>query len=344
MPATKTRGRVASRSHGKVATKRRDVAEEITSVFIAAIEKAIEEGGTAPWRNPWVAGGRPVSMSTRKPYQGMNQWILGMMGQARGHASTWWGTYNQIKALGGQVRKGNCDKSCQHNVFADCGGNHGVQVVLYKTFTKTEVNDLGEEVERKIPLLRGFTVFNAEQADGLPERFLGKQQGEVVEMPEPQAVLDAYLDSPGAADFFQDVQGQAFFIPALNEVHVPPMSGHKTPDLYWTTVFHEITHAADWKVRRNAEEADHRTQETYSFGELVAELVAELGASFLAAETGVRADADNSVSYLRGWLRALKDDTSMLLKASAAARRAADLIIEEPQAEVEQAENELQVA
>src|SRR5258706_15175409 len=157
----------------------------------------------------------------------------------------------------------------------------------------------------RIPVMKAYSVFNASQCDwedGKGERWF-PQPGETVEMPEPQAVLDGYLDQDGAPDFYQDVASEAYFIPALNEVHVPPMAGHKTPDLYWTTVFHELTHAADFRIRRNAEEAEHgRSKATYATGELVA----EMGASFLAAETGVQADFDNSVSYLRGWLRVLR--------------------------------------
>jgi antirestriction protein ArdC len=296
------------------ASERRDVAQEVTDKFVAAIEDAIASGGVAPWQHPWTSFGRPVSMSTRKPYNGINVWLLALSAQASGYTSPWWGTYRQIEELGGRVRKG--EKS--------------TMIVLYKSFSKTELVD-GELVDRTIPVMKAFPVFNADQADGLPERFF-PQPGEVREMPEPQAVLDGYLDSPGAPEFFQDVQGEAYFIPAANEVHVPPMAGHKTPDLYWATVWHECTHAADFKIRRNAEEAEHgRSKSTYAVGELVA----ELGASFLAAETGVTADFDNSVSYLRGWLKRIQDDKKLIVKAAAAAQRAVALIMGDDQAEAE---------
>jgi antirestriction protein ArdC len=79
-----------------------------------------------------------------------------MYSDMAGYSSPWWGTYNQIAALGGQVRK----------------GEHGSTIVLYKTFVKTETDaKTGEEVDRRIPLMRAFVVFNAAQADGLPERY-----------------------------------------------------------------------------------------------------------------------------------------------------------------------------
>lgn len=73
--------------------------------------------------------------------------------------------------------------------------------------------------------------------------------------------------------------------------------------------------------------------------------MAELGASFLAAETGVTANFDNSVSYLRGWLSRLQDDPKLIVQAAAASKRATDLILSpEAEAEVEQDDNELVAA
>jgi antirestriction protein ArdC len=329
-------------SRKSTTTVRRDVAAEVTATFIAQIEQAIAEGKAPAWRHPWVAGGRPVSMSTRKTYRGINVFLLSISQQAQQFTSPWWGTYNQIAEKAGMVkvgsrwvspdgtprgvRAGNCDGTCKtgQSHYNACGGNHGTVVVLYKTWEKTERDpNTGETTTQRIPTMRSFVVFNADQADGLPERYQPKA-GAVVEMPEPQAVLDDYLASDGAPDFYQDVIGEAYFIPSQNEVHVPPMAGHRTPDLYWSTTFHECGHAADFALRRQAEEAQHgRSKSTYAFGELVAEMTAGI----LCAETGVDCDGDNSVTYLRGWLRKLADDPKMLPKAAAAAQRAADKIL-----------------
>jgi antirestriction protein ArdC len=36
---------------------------------------------------------------------------------------------------------------------------------------RTETTGGGDEIEREIPFLKGYTVFNAEQVDGLPPHF-----------------------------------------------------------------------------------------------------------------------------------------------------------------------------
>ena len=74
------------------------ITEQITSML---------ETGTVPWRKPWnAAGSAPTSLSTGKPYRGINVMILSMTALVEGYASPFWGTYKQITERGGQVNKG----------------------------------------------------------------------------------------------------------------------------------------------------------------------------------------------------------------------------------------------
>src|SRR3546814_15886820 len=50
-------------------------------------------------------------------------------------------------------------------------GEKGALVGYASTFTKSEANENGEEVERDIPFLKGYTVFNVEQIEGLPAHY-----------------------------------------------------------------------------------------------------------------------------------------------------------------------------
>ena len=99
-----------------------DVYQDVTDRMVAALER-----GTVPWHRPWSAssGGRPRSMSTGRPYSGINTWLLGLAAFERGYTSPWWGTFRQVKALGGTVRKGQ-------NAQNGCGATH---IVFWKAFT-----------------------------------------------------------------------------------------------------------------------------------------------------------------------------------------------------------------
>jgi antirestriction protein ArdC len=137
---------------------RADVYNRVTGRIIADLEN-----GVRPWLKPWSAGNtdgrivRPLRASG-EAYKGINVLMLWGEAVACGYACPTWMTYRQAGALGGQVRK----------------GERGALVVYADRIRKTETGDNGEEVERDIPFMKGYTVFNAEQVDGLPERFYAR--------------------------------------------------------------------------------------------------------------------------------------------------------------------------
>jgi len=90
------------------------------------------------------------------PYQGINVLMLWSAAIARGHASPIWMTFKQAKELGAHVRK----------------GEEGSLVVYADKIVRTEADrETGEEAERAIPFMKGYTVFNVEQIEGLPAHF-----------------------------------------------------------------------------------------------------------------------------------------------------------------------------
>jgi hypothetical protein len=77
-----------------------------------------------------------------------------------GYACPIWLTFKQAQQLGGNVRK----------------GEHGELVVYADRINRTETDAKGEEVERSIPFMKGYTVFNVEQCEGLPAQYTGKAE------------------------------------------------------------------------------------------------------------------------------------------------------------------------
>ena len=58
------------------------------------------------------------------------------------------------------------------------------------------------------------------------------------------------------------------------------------------------------------------------------ELIAEMGAAFLCAHTGIVSNTvENSASYINSWLRKLQEDKKMVIFAAAQAQKAAEFII-----------------
>ncbi|WP_091950475.1 ArdC-like ssDNA-binding domain-containing protein [Phyllobacterium sp. YR620] len=78
-----------------------------------------------------------------------------MKAQERGFTARRWMTYKQAEELGAQVRK----------------GSKSVQIVHFN-FKETEAeNAKGETVACRIPMIKTYCVFNADEIAGLPEQY-----------------------------------------------------------------------------------------------------------------------------------------------------------------------------
>lgn len=277
----------------------------VTDRMIAALER-----GTIPWRKPWHAeAGRPRSMSTGQPYRGVNVFLLGLTAAEEGYASPYWGTYRQISNLGGQVIK----------------GQRSTLVVFWKQAEHTEPDpQTGEPATRRPPVLRYYRVFNAAQADHLPERFY-PAPGQDTQIAEPQAVLDRYLaDGPKLRHVPGD---RAAYNPATDAIQLPLRTQFRTPEHYYATAFHEAGHSTGHPQRLGRSgiaDFDHFGSGKYAKEELIAQMTS----SMLCAQTGIDTPEvfDESASYIAGWLHALNDDKHLVIPAAAHAQRASDLI------------------
>src|SRR5689334_5807072 len=138
------------------ATERKDVYGRITSQIVEHLEK-----GVRPWVCPWNAehaAGR-ITRPLRhngQPYTGINVLSLWASATAQGFAAPMWMTYRQATELSAHVRK----------------GEKGSPVVYANSITRTDKDaDSGAAVEREVHFLKGYTVFNVEQIEGLPDHF-----------------------------------------------------------------------------------------------------------------------------------------------------------------------------
>jgi antirestriction protein ArdC len=278
------------------------VYEVITSRIITQLES-----GVAPWHKPWKASGTnglPQNLVTGRPYRGINVWIL----LSSGFASPHWLTYRQAGQLGGHVRRGEV----------------GFPVVYWK-FGKCEVQDGDEIVEKPSVLCRYYTVFNVEQCEGLriqpAEPTADQPPAEPIEVCEQ--LVAAWLEKPT----IRHGGDCASYNKVLDCVHMPERTCFDSVEEYYSTLFHELAHSTGHPTRLNRPtltEFERFGDHNYSREELVA----ELGAAFLAGYCGIQnRTINNSAAYLASWLDALKNDSRMVLVAASQAQKAADLIL-----------------
>lgn len=277
----------------------KDVYAIVTDSIIEALE-----AGTVPWSRPWRdVGGKPVSLATGKPYRGVNVFLLTLQSMSKGYSSPYWLTFKQAKERGGSVRK----------------GEKGTQIVLWKPVKKE-----GDEGERKdYMLLRYYTVFNAEQCDGIETPAL-PALAEHDPIADAQTVVDRFigvLNGPALAHGGD----RAYYSPLLDRVQMPLMGAFETPEHYYGTTFHELAHSTGHTSR-----LDRGMTEPAPFGSADysrEELIAEMTAAFLCGETGIEVNISHHASYIASWLTALQNDRKLVIQAAAAAQKAADCVL-----------------
>jgi antirestriction protein ArdC len=183
------------------------------------------------------------------PYRGINVITLWITATARGYACPIWLTYKQAQELGAQVHK----------------GEHGELVVYANRITRTETSEKGEEPEREIPFLKGYSVFNAEQIDNLPPHFTAPAAPTL----DPVARI-AHAESFFAATGADIRHGgdRAYFAISADHVQMPPFETFRDSESYYATLAHECTHNAAVRImpRAHLRSAMLRGQATRQFG------------------------------------------------------------------------------
>ncbi len=288
-------------------TPRADVYTRVTDRIVSELEM-----GVRPWLKPWSADHAADRLPalplrhTGTPYRGINILLLWGESIERGYTRNIWMTYKQAEEYGAHVRK----------------GEHGALVVFADRFTKTEENDKGEETEREIPFMKGYTVFNVEQIEGLPARYLEplapRDEGRTLELIEE---AEAFFAATGAT--FRHGGNRAFYASAADFIQLPPAEAFKDAESYAATKAHELIHWTGNDKRMAREFGKRFGDQAYAFEELVA----ELGAAFLCADLGVTPEPrEDHAAYLGHWLEVLKEDKRAIFSAAAHAQRAADFL------------------
>jgi antirestriction protein ArdC len=219
--------------------------------------------------------------------------MLSIEAMAATHADSRWLTFRQANQLGAHIRK----------------GEHGVQIVFYKLHERDGKNRAdsdatdGHDTNRVIPLLKSYTVFNTSQVDGLPERF---QLPSTPSMWQPLDAAEMLLCASGAV--IKQGGNRAFYRPADDTIQLPPKMVFPMPSAYYGTALHELSHWTGHSSRLNRVLGSRHHIEAYAYEELVA----EIGAAYLCAHSGLEARLEHA-SYVDHWLDALRREKRLIM-------------------------------
>ncbi len=295
-------------------TERQDVYTRITNTIIASLEQ-----GVRPWVKPWSAGNtegrivRPLRHNGQA-YSGINVLMLWGSAMEQGFECPVWMTFKQAIELNAHVRK----------------GEKGSLVVYANKLTKTENDGDGNEVEREIPFMKGYTVFNVEQIEGLPELFYSKPAPKHSDITRIERA-EAFFAKTGA-----DVRirgSRAYYAIDADYIAMPPIESFDAAESYYSTLGHESCHWTRHGSRLNRD-FGRKTWGDEAYAR--EELVAELGSAFLCADLELTPVVrEDHASYIASWLKVLKDDKRAIVQAASYAQKAVDYLhqLQQPKAE-----------
>ena len=282
--------------------------EELRLGITNQIVEALKSGDIPPWRRPWGISpnsGFPTNVISKRRYSGVNVLLLRMAAMRHGFTSKYWATFNQWRDMGGRIQKRPDSVE---------PGHWGQSIVFFTKVTKKEVDPFtGEEVEESFPLLRSYTVFNADQVDGPFDHLRVKEEPINADFIDYQPAEETIKATGADIRFSGD---HAFYNRAGDYIQLPPKQRFPKEHEFYGVAAHEITH---WTEPRC------NWQGSYPEGELRA----EIGGAFLLAALGVPQSDDltNHKAYCHSWLEALNKDSRFIFRAASAASKAADLIL-----------------
>src|SRR6266542_1660781 len=267
------------------------------------------ERGCVPWHKPWKTSSDgirvPTSFVSKKPYRGVNTFLLALSRFKAGYDSNYWLTFKQIQTLGGNIK-----------------GQHSEMVVFWKLQEKRAANPTPENEKAYIPMLRYYRVFNLDQVSGINKPALEN-------LPAFQPIEEAEAIAAKYQEQIEVTYGgtRAYYQPSSDSIRMPERETFDGAAEYYSTLFHEFTHSTGHESRLNRP----GITEPHFFGDEIyskEELVALMGAAMLCGIVGIENKTiKNSASYIQSWLGKLRDDKKLVVHAAAAAQKAADFIL-----------------
>lgn len=297
-----------------------EYAEKIAKELIERLKQ-----GTAPFQLPWQPDmGRdfPFNPVSGTEYSGMNR--LNLMIQ--GYSDPRWMTYKQAQSVNVQVRK----------------GERGTGLVRLITHTEKIQKDEkgkiirdenGEPVKERIqlenPYFKSFTVFNAEQIDGLP----AWEKAPPVWIDHDRA--EKLLKASGAVIHHRG--NDAYYNRTRDFIVLPPKERFFGQGEYYAVALHELGHWTGHADRLNRDMGGRFGDSSYAREELRA----EISSMMMSRELGLPHNPDRHAGYVGDWVKVLTEEPMEILKASQDAAKIKEFIFSfEKQIEIDREQNQ----
>lgn len=295
---------------------KKEIKDQITQTIIDSLEKDI-----IPWRKPWSndpnCGFLPKNILTGKYYRGINPLILQCSSITKGYKSHWWGTFKQFQKMGAMVKKGEKSSIIVWNdrLIFDEKDNDGN--IVFK--------DDGTPKQKHIWLLKHSAVFNLEQVEDVDNK-LGKYQP-LTECSKEEVSFESaenLIKSTNAKVIYGG--NSACYVKPIGNwpnhndgdyIKCPQNFQFVKQEEFYATMFHELSHWSE--VRLDYDDL------TYAEGELIA----EIASCYIAGELDIpiQEDMENHNSYIKYWLKKMKEDNNFIFQVAQKASKTADFLL-----------------
>lgn len=303
-----------------MAPPRIDFRHRLTQQIVDMLDR-----GVAPWQKPWDAAVGASLVVPRKnlsgePYRGKNVLWLMLRALESGYRDPRWMSFNFAREHGWHVRRG--EKGTQVE-FWERKPRRSRQGAQEEPLASGEAS-IDQAEDRYVWMQKVFTVFNAEQVEGVPAYVPPVQPTY-----EPVEAAERIIAACGVS-IVHDQIDRAFYSRSSDRIHVPPRAAFKSAHDYYATVIHEQLHATGHPTR-----LDRPTlNESYRFGDpLYAEEegIVELGTFYVLTQLQIPrslADIEQHAAYMGHWADQLRKDKHAIFTWAGEAMKAANYLLQ----------------
>ena len=283
-------------SSGELKATYDEIGKSILEALIEMDKNPNQTYWDVPWRTPTLFARNPTKKN--RMYQGLNQILLAHTHRKNNYRGNFWAGKSQWAKFGGKPKKGENPVSILVPIEGSSPRDYKVEA-----------------------------VFNLDQMEGMPEAYVKKL------LDTGNDLLDPATKVKDAESVINEIKpvvkfgGDAAYFSITNDhIQMPPYEMFKSPEGYYSTLLHELTHWTGGKSRLTRKMVGkQQDKKAYSFEELIA----EMGSSFLLAALGISPQVrTDHVVYIKGWISNLKEDPGAFLKALKQAQTAADYILD----------------
>ena len=287
---------------------------------------ALDSMEGAQYKKPWISvnHGEPQNFKHKKPYRGINNFILTLLCSIKGWETPYFLTFDQMTDMGLSLNLKMGKDGMP--LFRDNGMpryEDSFPVVkkltsIYRNHERITFDDYDaltdEEKEecRWHSALRVYPEFNLEQTN-FKEKYPEKWD-ELTRIPEHEyadneydAVLEKMIMQGEWRCPIKFGGSECFYSPSQDEVHLPLRSSFLGDKQFYATALHEMAHSTAPECKR--EQKSTFGTEKYAMEEFIAELSSACVCSMLGI--GKLLD-ENHIAYVQNWRQALRTEKDFI--------------------------------